>query len=170
MQRQVWGPAQGDSAALESYYQQHKASYNWKQSADAVIFYASDAASAKSFLSALKQQPAAWRQLVNERSEKIAADSSRFELPQIPNPTHLPWKAGTITAPLVNKADNTTSFAYILKYYPQPEPRNFAESKGLVITDYQNELEKNWLAALRKKYPVVINQKALEDLKKKHAW
>lgn len=170
MQRQVWGPAQGDSAALVSYYQQHKSSYNWKQSADAVIFYASDAASAKSFLSALKQQPAAWRQLVNERSEKIAADSSRFELPQIPNPTHLPWKAGTITAPLVNKADNTTSFAYILKYYPQPEPRNFAESKGLVITDYQNELEKNWLAALRKKYPVVINQKALEDLKKKHAW
>lgn len=170
MQRQVWGPAQTDSAALETYYQKNKAHYNWKQSADAVIFYASDEATAKTFLDDLKKAPANWRQLVNEMSEKIAADSSRFEVTQIPNPTNLPWKAGTITSPLVNKADNTASFAYILKYYPQPAPRNFAESKGLVITDYQNELEKEWMAALKKKYPVVINQKALDELKTRKEW
>jgi peptidyl-prolyl cis-trans isomerase SurA len=170
MQRQVWGPAQTDSIALEAYYQKNKSKYNWKQSADAVIFYASDAATAKTFSDGLKKSPDNWRELVNDMSEKIAADSSRFELEQIPNPTHLPWKAGTITVPLVNKADNTASFAYILKYYPQTEPRNFTESKGLVITDYQNELEKNWLLELKKKYPVVINEKELSELKRKKDW
>ncbi|MGN6165414.1 MAG: peptidylprolyl isomerase [Flavisolibacter sp.] len=170
MQRQVWGPAQTDSAALEAYYERNKEKYNWKQSADAVIFYASDAATAKTFSDELKKSPADWRQLVNDMSEKIAADSSRFELAQIPNPTNLPWKAGTITAPLVNKADNTASFAYILTYYPQTAPRNFSEAKGLVITDYQNELEKNWLATLRKKYPVVVNEKELNELKRKKEW
>jgi len=167
MQRQVWGPAQTDSTALVEYYQKNKMKYNWKQSADAVIFYASDAASAKSFLEDFKKSPAAWQQLVSDMSEKIAADSSRFEVNQIPNPTNLPWKEGTITSPLINKADNTASFAYIIKYYPQPEPRSFTDSKGLVITDYQNDLEKTWLQELRNKYPVVINQKLLDELKRK---
>jgi peptidyl-prolyl cis-trans isomerase SurA len=167
MQRQVWGPAQTDSTALLEYYQNNKTRYNWKQSADAVIFYASDAATAKSFSDDLKKSPADWQELVNDMSEKIAADSSRFEVAQIPNPTNLSWKPGTITAPLVNKADNTASFAYVIKYYPQSEPRGFADAKGLVITDYQNELEKKWLEELKNKYPVTINEKALDELKKK---
>ncbi|SHF20950.1 peptidylprolyl isomerase [Flavisolibacter ginsengisoli] len=166
MQREVWGPAQNDSAALVSYYNAHKNKYNWKQSADAVIFYANDLTSATELSTELKKDPAQWRTLVSERSEKIAADSSRFELEQLPNPSHLSLTPGTITAPLVNKSDNTASFAYILKYYPQAEPRNFADAKGLVITDYQAQLEKDWLDKLKKKYPVVMNQKALEELKR----
>ncbi len=167
MQREVWGPAQNDSAALVSYYNAHKSKYNWKQSADAVIFYANDLASANELATELKKNPSQWRALASERSEKIAVDSSRFELEQIPNPSNVSVTAGTITAPLVNKSDNTASFAYILKYYPQTEPRNFTDAKGLVITDYQAQLEKDWLENLKKKYPVVMNQKALEDLKKK---
>ena len=167
MQREVWGPAQNDSAALVSYYNAHKSKYNWKQSADAVIFYANDLASANELATELKKNPSQWRALASERSEKIAVDSSRFELEQIPNLSNVSVTAGTITAPLVNKSDNTASFAYILKYYPQTEPRNFTDAKGLVITDYQAQLEKDWLENLKKKYPVVMNQKALEDLKKK---
>lgn len=166
MQRQVWGPAQTDSAALEAYFEKNKAKYNWKQSADAVIFYASDAATAKAFSNDLKKSPANWRELADNMNEKITADSSRFEVTQIPNPTKLPLQAGTITSPAVNKTDNTVSFAYITKYYSQPSPRSFAEAKGLVITDYQNELEKNWLAELKKKYPVTINKDVVEKLKK----
>jgi peptidyl-prolyl cis-trans isomerase SurA len=166
MQRQVWGPAQTDSAALEAYYEKHKDRYNWKQSADAVLFYATDAAAAKDFVNDLKKSPSRWRELVDGMSEKISADSSRFEVEQIPNPTKLPIQPGTITAPLTNKADNTVSFAYILKFYPQTAPRSFAEAKGLVITDYQSELEKNWLAELKKKYPVKVNQKVLEEVKR----
>jgi peptidyl-prolyl cis-trans isomerase SurA len=165
MQREVWGPAQNDSAALVSYYNAHKNKYNWKQSTDAVIFYANDLASANELATEIKKAPGQWRALASERSEKIAADSSRFELEQLPNPSHVSLTPGTITAPLVNKSDNTASFAYILKYYPQTEPRNFADAKGLVITDYQALLEKDWLEKLKKKYPVVINQKALENLK-----
>jgi len=131
-----------------------------------VIFYANDLGSANELAAELKKAPSQWRSLVSDRSEKIAADSSRFELEQLPNPAHVSLTPGTITAPLVNKADNTASFAYILKYYPETEPRNFADAKGLVITDYQTQLEKDWLEKLKKKYPVVMNQKALEELKK----
>jgi peptidyl-prolyl cis-trans isomerase SurA len=162
----VWGPAQTDSVALEKYFNQHRGDYMWKQSADAVIFYATDAASAQTFLKELRKNPKNWNSLTSQFAEKIAADSSRFELTQIPNPSKAVLKPGTITNLLTNKSDNTVSFAYIIRSYNNTAPRSFAEARGLVINDYQVELEKNWLNELRKKYPVRINQAVLDDLVK----
>jgi peptidyl-prolyl cis-trans isomerase SurA len=167
MQQKIWGPAQSDTAALVNYYNRNRAKYNWNQSADAVIFYAPDAATAKHFSEELKRNPADWKHIAADHGEQIAADSSRFELAQIPNASKLPLKAGVITEPLVNKADNSTSFAYVLHPYTTGGPRSFAEARGLVINDYQAELEKQWLAELKKKYPVRMNARALEMVRKK---
>jgi len=71
-----------------------------------------------------------------------------------------------ITTPLVNTTDNTATFAYIIKVYNQPMQRNFTDAKGLVINDYQALLEKQWEESLKKKYPVVIDQKVLNDISK----
>jgi peptidyl-prolyl cis-trans isomerase SurA len=49
--------------------------------------------------------------------------------------------------------------------YSQPAQRSFTEAKGLVINDYQAQLEKEWLDKLRKKYPVVVDQKALQSIR-----
>ena len=40
MQREIWGKAQNDTTALEAYYAQNKTRYNWKKSADAIVFFA----------------------------------------------------------------------------------------------------------------------------------
>jgi peptidyl-prolyl cis-trans isomerase SurA len=164
MQREVWGPAQTDSLALVNYFEKNRNKYNWKPSVDAVIFYANDLTTAKTFTNELKKSPSAWHSLISNYEEKIAADSSRFELAQIPNPTKLALQPGTITSPQLNKADNTSSFAYIIRNYNKTEPRSFADARGLVINDYQIELEKNWVEQLRKKYPVTINEKVLNTL------
>jgi peptidyl-prolyl cis-trans isomerase SurA len=71
-----------------------------------------------------------------------------------------------LTSPLLNSTDNTASFAYIVKVYTQPMQRSFAESRGMLINDYQNQLENAWNEALMKKYPVVIDKKVLEDISK----
>jgi peptidyl-prolyl cis-trans isomerase SurA len=119
---------------------------------------------AKTFTSELRKSPSSWHSLVNNYQEKIAADSSRFELAQIPNPTRQTLQPGTITSPQLNKADNTASFAYIIRNYSKTEPRSFADARGLVINDYQADLEKNWVEQLKKKYPVVVNEKVLDEL------
>jgi len=36
--------------------------------------------------------------------------------------------------------------------------------RGAVTTDYQNYLEKEWVAALRQKYPVSIDENVLKTL------
>lgn len=164
MQREVWGPAQTDSAALVNYFDKNRHKYNWKPGVDAVIFYANDMATAKTFINELKKSPSSWHSLIGNYEEKIAADSSRFELEQIPNPTKQILKPGTITSPQLNKADNTSSFACIIRNYNKTEPRSFADARGLVVNDYQMELEKEWVEQLKKKYPVTINEKVLNDL------
>jgi len=47
-------------------------------------------------------------------------------------------------------------------------PKDFNKNKGLIISDYQNYLESQWIADLRKKYSVEINKKALKKLIRKY--
>jgi peptidyl-prolyl cis-trans isomerase SurA len=69
---------------------------------------------------------------------------------------------------------DSTEFEMNGRYYfvkiKEIEParnKNLNECKGLVISDYQLYLEKNWIEELRKKYPIIINQEALQSLVKK---
>jgi peptidyl-prolyl cis-trans isomerase SurA len=41
------------------------------------------------------------------------------------------------------------------------------EAKGLVINDYQAQLEKEWLQQLKTKYPVNVNEKEWSEVVKK---
>ncbi|MBL7746627.1 MAG: peptidylprolyl isomerase [Chitinophagaceae bacterium] len=166
MQQEVWNKAQNDSAALRSLYEKNKKTYTWKQSADAVLFFCADENTAKALFDKVKNKPAGWRTDVELFSEKVIADSSRYEWNQIPNLNKMLPKAGMVTTPLVNTNDNTASFAYIVAVYPEPTQRSFNEAKGLVINDYQILLEKEWDESLRKKYPVTIDQKVLEAISK----
>jgi len=167
MQREVWNKAQADTAALLSLYEKNRSQYNWKPSADAVIFFSSDQVTAKSLAEELKKNPAGWKALAEKLSEKVVADSSRYEWSQLPgNDGKTAPKAGTITPLTVNKTDNTASFSYIIKVYPQPGPRSFNEAKGLVMNDYQVILEEEWIRELRKKYPVKVDEKVLAAISK----
>lgn len=166
MQQEVWNKAQADTVALLALYNKNKKEYTWKQSADVVIFFCSDQSIAKTVYEKIKANPADWKKVVDMYSEKVLADSSRYEWSQIPNLNRMVPKAGMLTTPVLNNTDNTASFAYIVNSYPQPSPRSFNEAKGLVINDYQVELEKQWDETLRKKYPVVIDQKVLNEISK----
>lgn len=166
MQQEIWNRTQNDSTALLSLYEKNKTKYNWQPSADAVIFFCSDAGSAKTLYDQLKKDPSGWKKTTETISEKVVADSSRYEWGQIPGLEKNIPKAGLLTPQVINPADNTASFAYVIKVYPNPSPRTFNEAKGLVMNDYQTWLEEQWIKDLRKKYPVVIDQKVLERISK----
>ena len=166
MQREIWGRMQTDTAALIAYFEKHKNNYSWKQSADVVIFFCSDETTSRILYGLVKQNPAGWRSIADGLGEKVVADSGRHEWSQIPNGNKAALKPGMITAPVLNKTDNSASFAYVLALYPNPAIRSFDEAKGLVINDYQVELEDMWVEALKKKYPVKVNEKVLQTILK----
>ncbi|HTD94740.1 MAG TPA: peptidylprolyl isomerase [Chitinophagaceae bacterium] len=166
MQQEVWNKTQSDSMALLALYEKNKGKYNWKQSADAVIFFCSDAATAKTLNDQLKKNGQGWKKSVEKLSEKVVADSARYEWSQLPGLGKNIPKAGTLTILTINPTDNTTSFAYIIAVHPQPAGRTFTEAKGLVMNDYQTWLEEEWVKQLKKEYPVVVDEKEVEKLSK----
>jgi peptidyl-prolyl cis-trans isomerase SurA len=167
MQRKVWGPAQADTAALEKYYNNHKQNYQWNRSADAIVFYSNENEVASRAYRELQKNPAKWREVIAVYEDKIAADSNRFEMDQLPGEGK-DTKAGSFTKLVKSESDNTVAFAYVIRNYPNKEQRSFADAKGMVITNYQDELELNWLNQLRAKYLVTINQPLLIELQKKN--
>ncbi|HEX3080192.1 MAG TPA: hypothetical protein VHQ04_07000, partial [Puia sp.] len=94
---------------------------------------------------------------------QIHTDSGRFELSQIPGKQSV--QAGRFTQTTTN-SDQTVQFAYIIRQYNTPVPRTYEEARGLVINDYQTELENQWIEELRKKYPVTINETVFKTLPK----
>ena len=166
MQQEIWNKAQTDSAALNALYEKNKKTYIWNQSADAVLFFCSDETTAKKVAEEVKKKPADWRKVIDLYSEKVVADSSKYEWSQLPDLLKMTPKPGMITSTLVNPNDNSASFAYIIQTYPEPIQRTYNESKGLLISDYQTILEKKWNLELKKKYPVMVDQKVLNDISK----
>lgn len=166
MQQEVWNKAQADSLALVALYEKNKANYNWKPSSEAVIFFCSDQNIAKTLSDQIKKNPGGWKKLAESMNEKVLADSGRYEWSQLPGVGKNGPKAGEITPVTVNTADNTASFSYIMKVYPQAAPRSFNDAKGLVMNDYQSILEEEWIKELRKKYPVTVDQKVLTQIAK----
>ncbi|PZR25753.1 MAG: hypothetical protein DI535_16975 [Citrobacter freundii] len=165
MQRQVWNKAQTDTVALQALYQKNRSQYIWQPSADAIIFFASDQLTAKSLSEEIKKKPSNWKQLAEKFSEKVVADSARYEWGQLPGNVKEAPRAGVVTPLQVNQTDNTAAFAYIVKVYTQPGIRSFNEAKGLVMNDYQVQLENEWVSELRKKYPVKVDEGVWGQLK-----
>lgn len=161
MQKKVWMNAANDSGGLADYYQQHRGQYKWKQSADAVIFACNSDDAAEQCIKELRTMP--WRKVMERNALAVQADSGRFEISQLPL-NDAPLKLGP-TKPMINKFDGTASFADIMKIYPENMQRDFDDARGLVIEDYQQQLEKQWVNELKKKYPVKVNKHVLESLK-----
>lgn len=165
MDQEVWGKASLDSVGLLQYYTNHKENYLWGESADAVIFTASNIDAAKKGIEALKNG-IDWRILISENPDQLQADSSRYELTQIPVQDISQIKEGMITIPEVNQMDQTAVFANIIKRHNTREPKSFQEARGLVVNDYQSFLESKWIEQLKKQFPTSVNEKAFKNLLK----
>jgi len=167
MEREVWGKAAADSAGLMKFYEAHKSQYKWGPSATAVFFTTTDSRAADEARKQLATDGlSGWHSLVDNSGGRILADSGRFDLTQIPIAKGSSASAGMMTPNLVNEQDSTVTFTYIQKVFTDPAPRNFEDARGLVINDYQALLEEKWIAQLKKKYPVVVNEAVVKTLGK----
>ncbi|MBZ5858799.1 peptidylprolyl isomerase [Flavihumibacter profundi] len=164
MQVNIWDKAVNDEAGLKQYFNQHKDKYTWKESVRAIIFNSLDSAAASGIYNSIRTNPSDWKQLADKSNGIVQADSGRYELDQLPKHTDTALKPGTITSPLFRAEDLLTTFIYIIESLPGNSPRSFEEAKGFVLNDYQLLLEEEWIKALKKKYPVKVNQQVLNSL------
>lgn len=74
----------------------------------------------------------------------------------------VPWQEGKHKF-----SQNGRSMLVHISSIEKPRNKTFEEARGLVISDYQNFLEKEWLEDLKKKYPVRLQEEEFRKLIKK---
>lgn len=163
MTKKIWAKASEDTNALQQYYKSHIQNYFWNASAEAVIFSCSNGKMADNTIRQLENGKS-WRQIMKDDPSHIQCDSGRFELEQLPVVDRKNFRSGFITKPEINKNDSTAVFIKILNLYTPHQPRDFQDSRGLVVSDYQNYLDEKWVEQLKKKYPVKVNEQAFKKL------
>ena len=73
------------------------------------------------------------------------------------------FKAGTISKYTTDANLKITQFKKVEEIYPAMK-KTLKESRGYVISDFQDQLEKDWISNLRSNYDININKQALKNL------
>lgn len=165
MDKHVWSKASEDSIELKNYFESNKTKYNWKPGIAAVSVSANSKTLADELFEKIQANPADWKKIVNEEGAKAAADSGRYENDQLPVKSIIKKQVGYISQPEKNGNDEAYNFIYVTKIFDAVEPRTFEDARGLVMNDYQQQLEKNWMDSLKKKYAVKVNEQVWQTVK-----
>ena len=159
----VWDKASKDTVGLVAFHNAHLNNYMWDERLEVATVKLDSASfdqlatikkwAAKKPLDAVADK-AAKKQIGMTVTRKVYQKDE-------PLPEGITWAAG-------QKADlpDSTGFVSVEKVIP-PTPKTLDEARGYIIADYQDQLEKDWVAALQAKYPVVVHDDVLMSLVKK---
>jgi peptidyl-prolyl cis-trans isomerase SurA len=165
MQQEIWEKASRDEAGMQNYYQAHASSYHWKPSAAVVFFTILDPTQAQGFREQLiKNGIENWRRTASLYEGLVQADSGRFEFEQLPIQSTDPLKVGDLTPTKMSEDQTSAQFVWVKEIFSKTSPRTYTEARGYVLSDYQQYLEEKWIAQLKKKYPVRVNETVFNQL------
>ncbi len=165
----VWSEAMKDTLGLQAFYKNHRQQYKHGREMEAIIF--SCPKQSLSQMESLMEQYKDKAQLLQAiRHNKVKdinglkADSGTFQKGENRLLDQTSWKTG-LSKPVPSEVENKVSLVYIRKIIP-PGIMTFEHARGLVTSDYQDYLDKQWTQQLRRKYPVHVNEKVLHKLVK----
>jgi peptidyl-prolyl cis-trans isomerase SurA len=156
-QELVWDKASKDTTGLKDFYDRNKENYMWGDRVSAVVYSCVNKSTATKVLKSLKKGMTMEKVLekYNVSSElNVKADSSLYSVGQNKFVDSFAWTEG---ASEIVMEDERYKFIYVYSVH-ESEPKELYEARGLIISDYQKELEKEWIASLREKYPVKVNE------------
>jgi len=163
MEKEVWKKASDDSTGQRKFYEQNKQKYTAGERVNAVIYSSSTAESIASLKILIEKNDSTEIQK-SLASKSIRQDAGTFQKNDRPVLSKIEWKEGIYT-----DENSGTHYLVNVKKMVAPGVMSFEEARTPVISDYQDHLEKAWVAQLKKKYPVKVNAKAknyvLEKLK-----
>lgn len=161
--REVWDKANKDTEGLAAYFKANKKNYTWDEPRfKGYMIYAKDEVSAKAAKQIIKTaNPDSVMSYIDQR---INVDSVTYV--RIEKGLWIKGKNGAVDKyGFKNKETDYTPTEEFPIVVPVGKvikaPQEYTDVRGQVTTDYQDHLEKLWVASLREKYPVVVNKEVL---------
>jgi len=153
--KKVWSRAVKDTLGLEAFFADRQSTYFWKERADATIFSCVDAKAAKTAMKlAKKGKPT--RDILTKCNINnplaVNVESGLYERKSNPLLDKIEWKKGVYELTGENDRIKFVRIDDIIA----PAEKKLAEIRGVVVADYQNYLEENWIQSLKKTYPVQV--------------
>jgi peptidyl-prolyl cis-trans isomerase SurA len=164
MEKEVWNAATQDSIGIRNYYESNKSDYKWKDRVDVMLATSAkmnDIKKIKELLQNGKSDEEISNQLNSDEEQKVIFTKGVMEKDHQALPTDLELKEGISKIYEYNDAYHVLMINTVIP----SENKSFEEAKGKVISDYQNNIEENWLKALNNRYKVEINSKTLKNIK-----
>jgi len=165
--REVWEKASKDTPGLAKYFNEHKNDYTWeKPHFKGHVILCKDKETLNSAKSIVKKSE-------NDSIDKYLRTRLNDSIQYVKVEKGL-YVQGE------NKVVDDQIFKTKEKYEPTKEypfffvtgkllknkPEDYTDVRGLVTADYQEFLEREWIKALRAKYPVNVDQNVLKTVKK----
>ena len=161
--REVWDKANKDTEGLAAFFKANKKNYTWDEPRfKGYMIYAKDEVSAKAAKQIVKTaNPDSVMSYIDQR---INVDSVTYV--RIEKGLWTKGKNGAVDKyGFKNKEADYTPAEKFPIVVPVGKvikaPQEYTDVRGQVTTDYQDHLEKLWVATLREKYPVVVNEDVL---------
>lgn len=163
----VWSRAVEDTTGLKQFLADHQDEYMWGERLHATIYLCKDSKTAARTRKAVQKAARngnGFQQVVEEMNTQsqteVSAREGKFEKEEEPIIDSIAWKKG------LGKPFNWNDRVALVNVHEllPPQPKQIDEIRGMLIADYQNYLEKQWVQELRTKYQVQIDQNVLSQI------
>ncbi|MCQ2322624.1 MAG: peptidylprolyl isomerase [Bacteroidales bacterium] len=167
MEKEVWNKAVKDTTGIQNYYEEHKSEYVWGDRVNAIVITTMKPELVDT-LNIIVNQDLDFdsvRAIVkgDRKFNNVSVKRLFFQKGDNVDVDAMTWETGKV-AVVPSTVDKTTKIYKILDVR-KPEPKTFKETRGIVTSAYQAQMEKEWLKMLRGKYQVTVNEKVLEKVK-----
>lgn len=159
----VWSKAIKDTTGLKEFYNKNKNNYMWDERLDASVYTVRDPEILDDVQAKVFEGVSDYEILLlynNDSITNVAVESEKFLKGENKIIDSIEWEVGN-SKDIINGEE--TSFVLVREVLP-PQIKEMNEARGLIIADYQNYLEAEWIKLLKEKYNVKINKKVLSTL------
>jgi peptidyl-prolyl cis-trans isomerase SurA len=162
--KNVWSKAVNDTTGLKDYYNSHKEKYMWGKRLQANIYRCGSENAlnlVKEMLNKNVDNDSIKRKINSQNIGGVSVEMGKYEKGSNKILENVKWEKG------IQTFNSDGIFVLVdIKDLLNPSGKKLEESRGYVIADYQEMLEKTWMEKLRTKYPITENETALKALAK----
>ena len=166
MEKEVWSKAVSDTAGLREYFERNASNYTWSDRVKACVITVNRAESlpkVKRYLDEGVPFDSLRVTMARDSVHYVSVRNGFFQHGDNAFVDQTEWKAG-VRNEIPSSVDESTVIVNIIELR-KPEQKTLSEARGLATSDYQTELEEKWIESLRKKYPVKVDEKVLNQVR-----
>lgn len=164
--RLVWDKAAKDDVALKAYFEKNRKKYGWDAPRfKGMAYHVKTKGDVKAVKNCVKKLDFNdWAEALrttfnNDSVIRIRVEKGIFKQGDNALIDREVFKKDTAVVAVKDYPIDAT-YGKVLKNGPE----DYTDVRGLVVADYQDELEKEWVAELRRKYPVTVDREVLKTV------